>query len=93
MNDTDKKDIPISKEEQEVEDAVKCVIACLFMGLVMYWSWTYVGPSGQTSDIGSFLLFWLREVVILGMFAIGLFAWGIIWVVRVLRKKFAGNED
>lgn len=93
MVDTDKKDIPISKEEQEVGDAVKFVIACLFLALLMYWSWNFVGPSGQTTNLGSFLLLWLREIIFLGLLGVVLIAAGIAWLLQRISKKFLKKEN
>lgn len=88
----DNKDHADGDDDSMIGNIVGCVIGLLVLGLSMYWTWNFVGPCGQTMNIKSFLLFWLREVIFLGMLAIGLFAWGFIWLVNVFREKFAGKR-
>ena len=72
----DNKDNADSDDDSMIGNIIGCIIALLVLGLSMYWTWNFVGPSGQTMNIKSFILFWLREVIFLGILAIGFFAWG-----------------
>ncbi len=47
--------------------ALGLFVFVLGLACAMYWSWDFVGPSGQTIDISSFFVLWFRELVILGL--------------------------
>ena len=72
---------------------VKFIGAVIALAFLMYWTWQYVGPSGKTTDIGTFIGLWLREILLLGTLGLGFFAACSIWLQRVIRKLFWRDGD
>nr|WP_315485653.1 hypothetical protein [uncultured Undibacterium sp.] len=69
------------------------VIAFVAFGALLYWSWNFVGSSGQTFEIGSFILFWLREFILFGIVGIVLICAAILWLSRFFRRLLAKDEN
>ena len=94
MNESsDSKNSANSGEDTSVSSIVKLTLAFLVCGFSMYWTWNFVGPSGETTDLGSFLLLWLREIVLFGFFGIVFIAGGFVWLLRFIRKIFTKSEN
>lgn len=70
----------------------KFVLAVLAMVLAMVWSVYYKGPSGQSLDTHSFILFWLRELIILAFVVIVLVIGGIGWLRRRVQQPRGDNR-
>lgn len=68
-------------------------IAFAAFGALLYWSWNFVGPSGQTFEIGPFILFWLREILLFGIVGIVLICAAILWFSRFFRRLLAKDEN
>lgn len=76
-----------------VGDFVTLAISFVAIGALFYWSWNFVGPSGQTSELGSFILFWLREIILFGIVGIVLICAAILWLSRFFRRLLAKDEN
>lgn len=76
-----------------VGDFVILAIAFAAFSALLYWSWNFVGPSGQTSEIGSFIFFWLREIILFGIVGIALICAAILWLMRFFRRLLAKDEN
>jgi hypothetical protein len=70
----------------------KVVLALLAMVAVMVWSFYDKGPSGQTLGIKGFVLFWLRELVVLAFVVIALIIAGLGWLRRRIKQIREGNH-
>jgi len=70
----------------------KFVLAILAIVLAMVWSVYYKGPSGQSLDTNSFILFWLRELIILAFVVIALVLGGIGWLRRRIQQHRGGDH-
>jgi H+/Cl- antiporter ClcA len=68
-------------------------ISFVVCGLSMYWSWNFVGPSGQTTEIGSFVLLWIREIVLFGFFGILFIICGFAWLFQRCRRLLSRNTN
>ncbi|MBL0124125.1 MAG: hypothetical protein IPP88_15835 [Betaproteobacteria bacterium] len=60
----------------------KVVLMLFALVLLMVWSVHFTGPSGQSLDFKGFILFWLRELIILAFALIALFVAGVGWLKR-----------
>jgi hypothetical protein len=69
-----------SPDSGAVVKAIVC-IAVLVAG--MAWFVTYEWPSGKSIGLGDFLIFWFRELAILG----GLLLLLIVWAIQAIRGK------
>jgi hypothetical protein len=70
----------------------KFVLAVLAMVLAMIWSVYDKGPSGQSLDTKGFILFWLRELIILVFVVIPVVIGGIGWLWRRIQKHRGDNH-
>ncbi|MFZ3002866.1 MAG: hypothetical protein WA071_21315 [Undibacterium umbellatum] len=84
----DEKDTANSDEENAIGAIVKLTFACLAYGLFVYLAWNDIGPSGQTTSLGSFLMFLFPEILWFGFFGLLIIVGGIVWIVRFIRKLF-----
>lgn len=69
----------------------KCVFGLVVLASIMIWSAYHEGPSGQSFGVMEFILFWLKELILLGVVAIVLLIGGI----RALRRdvqQHSGND-
>jgi len=87
----DKKDTANSDEENAVGAIVKLTLACLAYGLFVYWAWNDVGPSGQTTSLGSFLMFLFPEILWFVLFGILIIAGAFTLLIRFIRKLFSSR--
>ena len=85
----DEKDTAKSDEENEVGAIVKLTLACLAYGLFVYWAWNDVGPSGQATSLGSFLIFLFPEILWFVFFGILIIVGGMTLIIRFIRKIFS----
>jgi hypothetical protein len=70
---------PDQSGENSGSKSIWILIAGVLAVLVcMAWFVTYDWPSGRRPDIGDFVLFWFRELLVLGLLLMAL----CIWVVR-----------
>jgi nitric oxide reductase large subunit len=72
--------------------AGKFVFALLALVLVMIFSVYYKGPSGQSFDTEGFILFWLRELILLGFIVIAFVIVGIGQLRRSIQRNKNGND-
>ncbi len=68
-------------------------ISFVAFGSLMYWTWNFFWPCGQTSEIGSFILFWLREIILFGLLGIALIGAAILWLLRFFRRLLARDKN
>jgi len=66
--------------------AVAFVVSLLVLCGFMYFTYTYPYPSGRPPSWGSFVVFWLREIVILLLALVVALTIAASWVQRVFRK-------
>jgi|APLak6261702414_1056262.scaffolds.fasta_scaffold01835_5 heme/copper-type cytochrome/quinol oxidase subunit 3 len=76
-----------------VGDTVKFALS--FAGLVglMYYVWNFVGPSGQTMSLGSFIAFFFRELILVGFFGLLLIVGCVVWLTRIVRNLSLRGGD
>jgi len=70
----------------------KFFLAILAMVLVMIWSAFYKGPSGQSFDTEDFVVFWLKELILLVFIVIALVIGGIGWLRRRSHHHRGGDH-
>ena len=68
------------------------VLAVLTMVVMMIWSIYSKGPSGQSLDTKGFILFWLRELIVLACVAIALVIAGIGSIRRRIQQHRGGEH-
>ena len=71
---------------------VLCVGALGLMLACMYFSATYVLPSGKTLDLEGFVVLWLKEIVLLAVVTIGLVIGLSAWLIQLLRRIAATRK-
>jgi hypothetical protein len=69
----------------------KCVLGLVVLVSIMIWSAYHEGPSGQSFGVMGFILFWLKELLLLGFVAIVLLIGGIRALRRGVQQR-AGND-
>lgn len=74
-------------------DVVKVVGAVVFLVYAMYYTWNFVGPSGQTMSIGSFIAFFFREMSLVGFFGLALIIGCFVWLFGRVRNLFHRGRD
>jgi hypothetical protein len=87
------KKISDNSDQISVGNFVKLVIAFVAFGSLLYWSWNFVGPSGQTSEIGSFILLWFREIILFGIVGLALICSAILWLLRFSRRLLVKGKN
>jgi len=60
---------------------------------LMYYSIIYPYPSGKPPDISSFLAFWFKEILVLGLVVVGLFVGLAAWLVKLIRRISARGKN
>ena len=76
------------RKDDVVADVVKLVGAITVGVCGMYYVWNYIGPSGQTMSIGSFVLLFFRELFVVGIFGLALAIGCIVWLFRRVLNLF-----
>ena len=89
----DKDGVCKHRDSDVVGDAVKAVVGlgCLVYG--MYYAWTFVGSSGQSMGIGTFIALCFREMFIVGFFGLALVVGCVAWLVGCVLKLFRRGGD
>jgi len=68
-------------ESKQEAKSIWVVVGCVFVILVgMAWYLTFDWPSGKHPDVDDFILFWFRELLVLGALLIV----ACVWAVRKL---------
>ncbi len=62
----------------------------LVLGL-MYYSYIYPNPDGKPPEFSSFVLFWLREILVLGFIALAMLYVLTAWCIRLAKRIFSRN--
>lgn len=75
--------------EKAVGSIVKLVLICLAYGLLVYGAWNYDGPSGQTTSLGSFLMFLFPEVLIFVFLGLVIIVGAVALLIRFIRNLFS----
>ena len=70
----------------------KLIFALVVLVLAMVWSVYFTGPSGQSLGVEGFVLFGLRELVILALAIIGLAIGAVSWLKQRNQKRRGGNH-
>nr|WP_315490796.1 hypothetical protein [uncultured Rhodoferax sp.] len=82
--------VPIRKQPASdvVVDAIK--FSLLLAGLVglMYYAWNFGGPSGQTMNLGVFIAFFFRELILVMFFGSVFAVCCLVWLIRFVRNLF-----
>ena len=81
-----------SRREEGVELAL-FFIAFFVLVAAMMASYYYPYPSGRPPDVASFLIFWVREVLILGCFAVVVLSILCLRVARHVRRMLGSKGD
>jgi len=73
-----------------------CVGAFCILLALMYYSATYLYPDGRSPDPASFIMFWLREIIVL-LFGVGVLvllvaAWAVQWIRRIGKTDKDGHS-
>jgi multisubunit Na+/H+ antiporter MnhB subunit len=74
------------------DDVAAVLWGGLVLVLLMVAFYHYPFPSGERPDLFGFIVFWLRELLILVLLAVALVAAGFVWVWRWLRQLFARDH-
>jgi hypothetical protein len=70
-----------------------CIGALLLMVGLMYYSIIYPYPSGKSPDISSFVAFWFKEILILGLVVAGLCVGLVAWLFKLIRSVSARGKN
>jgi hypothetical protein len=73
-----------SNPSSDIKDIVVMVVCVAIILAGMAWFMTYDWPSGKRPSVGEFILFWLRELIVLG-FLFAVFC--VLVVQRLTRRK------
>ena len=60
--------------------------------MAMYFSWHFVGPSGQIIDTGTFIALWFRELLFFGFLGGVLLVCYLSWLFRLLHRVLTRCE-
>ena len=83
----------VPRNNDIVVAAVKFYVAFAVLVGSLYYAWNFVGPSGQTMSLGSFIAFGFRELILVGFFGVVLILGCIGWLVGSARKLFRRGGD
>lgn len=72
-------------------EVAKFFLAVLAIVIAMTWSAYYKGPSAQSFDTEDFILFWLKELLLL-VFAVIALVFGCIGWLRRRNQKHQGGH-
>jgi len=70
----------------------KFFLAIVAIVLAMIWFAYYKGPSGQSFDLKDFIVFWLKELILLAFVVVALVIAGIGWLRRRIHQHRRGNN-
>jgi hypothetical protein len=66
---------------------VKILLLVLALVGLMIGSIYFPFPNGKSLDLPTFVLFWLRELIIVGVIVVGCFVAGFVEVWRHLKRR------
>lgn len=85
MDNTEQSDPPDTK--LSARDTVILLASVVGILAVMAWSVTYVLPSGKHLSVIEFVLFWFRELLLLGIVVLALAAVAIQKLLRMRKRQ------
>ena len=90
MDDLNNKEEKSAQVEQDDPLSVGKVLILFisFCSIIygMVWTWNGYGCNEQTPDLGFFLLFWAREIIIFGLLGLIFVVEFLSWIFKLLKK-------
>lgn len=81
------------RQSDGVGDTVKFVVAFIGLICVMYYAWNFVGPSGQTMSVCSFIALLFREMFLVGFFGLAFLVGCVVWLIKSVRNLLRRGSD